>query len=881
MTLAAGTRIGPYEVTGSLGAGGMGEVYRARDARLNRDVAVKIVPDLFAADADRLARFDREAHVLAALNHPNIAQIHGLEQFDTGRALVMELVDGEDLAQRIARGPLPVDEALPIAKQIADALEAAHELGIIHRDLKPANIRLRPDGTVKVLDFGLAKALDPPASSAGAGLANSPTLTSPVAMTRQGLILGTAAYMAPEQAKGKTVDRRADVWAFGCALYEMLTGRRAFPGDDVTETLAAVVRAEPDWAALPPETHPAIRRLLTRCLEKNPRERASDIGMARIEINEALKKPAPAATPARPGRAWIPWTVAALASVAALAFGVAWRARPPVETRVIRTSILPPAELVNNPALRFAISPDGRRVAFTAPDSTGQIVLWVRPLDALTAQPLAGTARASAPFWSWDSRTIAFIAEGKLKKIDAAGGPVFTLADSTSTPPGSWNRDNVILFTPRSSEVHRVSASGGKPVPVTTLDRAAGETIHILPVFLPDGRHFLYTTAGAGGRVKAVFVGSVDGGAPIPVLPETVSNAMYGQGHLLYLQDTTLVAHRFDASTLTLSGEPVPIAEHVMINATTGTGAFSVSQAGLLAYQSGSSAASQLTWMDRTGKRLATLGERGLYYSDVRLSPDGKTVSVTLGGSAIDRSDVWLLDATGARTRFTFAPTSNFSAAWSGDGSRLAFSSRRKSALDLFQKPVSMTAGEEVLFEDEKDKHALSWSPDGKFLLYNESTGLGIGKLMVLPLTGERKPFPFLQTPGNQVPAQFSPDGRWVAYTSSESGRNEVYAAAFPGAGAKRQVSVAGGFGPLWRRDGRELFFISGQTLMAATMELGPSRANIGDVKALFALRVPPVSRSSFGVTPDGQRILVNALDEQGGVTPITIVTNWMADLEK
>jgi len=590
MTLAAGTRIGPYEVTGSLGAGGMGEVYRAHDARLNRDVAVKIVPDLFAADGDRLARFDREAQVLAALNHPNIAQIHGLEQFDAGRALVMELVDGEDLAQRIARGPLPLDEALQIAKQIGDALEAAHELGIIHRDLKPANIRLRPDGTVKVLDFGLAKALDPPASSSGAALANSPTLTSPVAMTRQGLILGTAAYMAPEQAKGKTVDRRADVWAFGCVLYEMLTGRRAFPGDDVTETLAAVVRAEPDWAALPPETHPAIRRLLTRCLEKNPRERASDIGMARIEINEALKTPAAIAPPASLRRPWIPWAVAAVASVAAVAFGVAWRARPLVDTRVIRTSILPPAELANNPALRFAISPDGLRVAFTAPDSTGQIVLWVRPLDALTAQPLAGTAHALAPFWSWDSRMIAFIADGKLKKVDAAGGPVFMLADCTPTPPGAWNRDNVIVFTPRTGVLHRVSASGGKPVPVTTLDRAAGETTHVMPVFLPDGRRFLYTASGVGARVNGVFVGSLDGGPAIPVLPDVGSNATYAQGHLLYMQDTTLVAHRFDASTLKLSGEPLPIAEQVLINQITGTGAFSVSQTGFLAYQTGTAA---------------------------------------------------------------------------------------------------------------------------------------------------------------------------------------------------------------------------------------------------------------------------------------------------
>ena len=802
MTLSPGSRIGVYEIVAAIGAGGMGEVYRAHDSKLHRDVAIKVLPDLFARDPERLARFEREARTLAALNHPHIAQVYGVEESGHVHALVMELVEGEDLSQRIERGgAIPLDEALPIAQQIAEALEAAHEQGIIHRDLKPANIKVRPDGTVKVLDFGLAKALAPPdPGSPGGfrpGIENSPTITSPLAMTYLGMILGTAAYMAPEQAKGKAVDKRADIWAFGCVLYELLTGKRPFAGEDVTDTLAAIVRADPDWPALPPDTPPVIRKLLRRCLEKDRRERLPDIGAARLDLKDARSRAvadAPTVPPPARHAALVPWVlfaIAALAAVAATAFAVLTRPTP--DTRVFKSVIVPPSPLSGAPALRLAISPDGRRLAFVAPDAAGTTMLWVRSLDSTVPQPLAGTTNATAPFWSPDSRSIAFISDGKLRRIDAAGGAILALCGALMTPPGTWNRDDVIVFSGLRGPLTRVSASGGEPVAVTELTPGGAGRTQITPFFLPDGRHFLYTAGTGGSRSVGIYIGSLESKQTRPVL-DVASNAQYADGYLLYLRDTTLMAHRFDPDKLELSGDAVQLATDVQVNPATGTGAFSVSQTGVLAYQSGPSSGTLLVWLDRAGKPVGTVGGQA-GNRDVQLSPDGKWASVTLPAQGTQQPDVWLFELArdALRKRLTFGGSGSMDGVWSPDGRRLAYASRRGKAMDLFQKNASGLGSEETLLEDETEKYPIGFTPDSRFLLYSVPTGAATGHLWLLPMSGDRKPRPFIPaSKGSEVPAEVSPNGRWIAYVSDETGRREVYVTSFPDATGKWQVSTNG-----------------------------------------------------------------------------------------
>ncbi len=894
MALSPGARLGPYEITAAIGKGGMGEVYRARDTKLHRDVAIKVLPDLFARDPERLARFDREARTLAALNHPHIAQVYGVE----GTALIMELVDGEDLSQRLARaGAIPLDEAVPIALQIGQALEAAHEQGIVHRDLKPANIKVRPDGTVKVLDFGLAKALLPTDPGRPEGLrhsddvargsspADSPTITSPFQMSALGVILGTAAYMAPEQAKGKPVDKRADIWAFGCVLYEMLTGRRPFAGEDVTDTLAAIVRADPDWAALPSDTPPAIRRLLRRCLEKDRRERLPDIGAARLELKDARSEetvaPAPVVSETR-RRAVVPWLLFTAASLAALALGASLLyTRPVPDAREYRAVIIPPAALTVAPVRRLQISPDGRRLAFVAPDASGRTVLWVRPLNDLEAQPLKGTAGAGAPFWSPDSRWIGFHTEGKLKKIEATGGSVSTVCDASDAPPGSWSRDDVILLTGPGNVVQRVSANGGPRVSVTRI-RSEAERIHVSPSFLPDGRHFLYSNVGGGALPSAVYVGSLDAGEPTRLLDGMA--AQYANGHVLFLRGSTLMAQPFDPDRLALSGEPVRVAEDIQINTSTGTGAFSVSQTGVLVFQSGPAVGTRLTWLDRTGKRLGFLGETAPY-SDVQMSPDGKWASATTTSQS-GRSDVWLFDiARNLARRFTFDAAGGFGAVWvPGPGARLAYASRRETAADLFQKPVDGTGEEEVLLRDRTDKHPVGFSPDGQFLVYTIPTGAARGKLWILPIAG-RKPYPFLPEDRNQSSAEISPDGRWMAYVSvADDGVRRVYIASFPGGGGRREISPEGGETPHWRADGKELFFTRANKIMAVAVDTTGSTLDVGGPQALFEVFVlaPALgTRSTYAVSADGQRFLFNTWDAGAALTPITLVVNWAAGLKR
>jgi Tol biopolymer transport system component len=905
--LVVGQRLGTYHVVSWLGAGGMGEVYRARDTDLGRDVALKVLPSTLLGDAERLARFEREARVLAALNHPNVGAIYGLANEAGVRALVLELVEGETLAEKLAHsrsGALPVTEALPIARQIADALEAAHEKGIIHRDLKPANVVITPASVVKVLDFGLAKLATVDGALSAGNPSRSPTITA--SGTRSGLLLGTARYMSPEQARGHVVDKRTDIWAFGCVLYEMLTGHAAFPGATVTDTLAAIIDREPEWTALPVGLPQHIRTLLRRCLEKEPSRRLRDIGDARIEIDEAGAAPVEGGT-RRAGskvfRALVIATGALLVTTMALSAALYLR-QPAIDTHVYRSTYLPPATPTAAPGARLALSPDGRKLAFVAHAPDGGTVLWVHALDSLAAQPLAGTEDAVAPFWSPDSRFLAFVAGGRLKKIDASGGPVFTVAE-TAAGLGSWNRDDVILFNENlsvrdSSPLFRVAASGGTPSPVTTFDSDASETHHSFPSFLPDGRHFLYVR----GNFPAVdtYVGSIDSNERTRLL-DGWTNAKYAQGHLLYVRGTTLVAQPFDATRLRLTGQPVPLAEHLVANVPGyQVGVFSVSDTGVLAFQARASDEdeSRLVWFDRAGHEIGVLGDRASYGNapGVRLSPDGRRAAVSVkdvlwkvrtgsGSQPRQGFDIWMFDiARSLRTRFTFGPDS-LSPIWSPDGSRVVFSSNREGHFDLYQKAASGSGAEEVLLSDSVGKVPLSWSPDGRFILYYSPPGTD-GDVWALPLFGDRKPFPFIRTPFDEDLVQFSPDGRWVAYESNESGRGEVYVTPFPGPGGKWQVSAAGGMEPRWRHDGREIFFLAGTStetgtraakkLMAAAVRAEGSRFEVGPIQPLFDVRTPQGPGGLvYDVSPDG-RFLIDTVEEQ---VPITIVVNWPALLRK
>ncbi len=893
VALTPGTRLGVYEITALLGEGGMGQVYRATDTRLKRQVAIKVLPAAVAADSERLSRFQREAEVLAALNHPHIAAIYGLEEHAGVSAIVMELVEGEDLSQRIARGPIPIDEALPIARQIADALAAAHEQGIIHRDLKPANIKVRADGTVKVLDFGLAKALAPAsASDAAAAGAAAATITSP-AMTQPGVILGTAAYMSPEQARGKLADKRADIWSFGVVLWEMLTGARLFAGATVPDTLASILTAEPPWGVLAPTTPAAIRRVLRRCLERNHTRRLADIADVRLELDDAVtddhvdRSAAPVVVPPR-ARVTMAWAAALVCAATALGMGIALLRRPAeVVTPVYRSTVVVNESLaIRAPSQRFRLSPDGRRLAYVALDQSGRTMLFVRALDSLAGQPLAGTDDATAPFWSPDSRVIAFFADEKLKRIDAGGGPVTVICDAPAptarrVTPGSWSRDDVILMSsPTSMTIAQVAAGGGTPSAATTLDAGRAETQHGFPFFLPGGRRFLYV-AYNGLVPLGLYVGSLDGQAPVRVM-DTESDAQYAGGSLLFVRSATLMRQPFDPATLALTGEAVVLGERVLMNATfMRAGAFSVSENGALVYQGfGGAGTARLVWSDRAGRQTAIVDER-LQYRDLHLSPDGTRAVVSVVSVRENNSDVWVVDVgRGQQARFTFDATDDLSAIWSPQGTDVAFSSRRKGKLDLYRKSVGGADREEVLLDDPVDKTPTSWSSDGKFILYSINSARTGPDVWVLPLTGDRKSFPFLETTTDERFARFSPDGHWVAYMSSESGRSDVYVTRFPGPGGKRQVSRAGGHYPRWRSDGKELFYLSPDNrLMAASVTVNSDRVEVGAVQPLFEMRAPEglgLPRDFYDVASDGQRFMLVVPDETTS-TPLTLVTNWPA----
>jgi eukaryotic-like serine/threonine-protein kinase len=883
MNLAPGVRLGPYEIVALIGAGGMGEVYRARDCKLTRDVALKILPELFAHDPERLARFTREANLLATLNHPNIAAIYGFESSDHVPALVLEMVEGPTLADRIDRGAMPTDEALPIARQIAQALEAAHAQGIVHRDLKPANVKVRDDGAVKVLDFGLAKAIA--AESSPAVVAASPTITSPAA-TAMGTIMGTAAYMSPEQARGRAVDKRSDIWSFGAVLYEMLTGRRAFDGEDVSDTLASILKQEPDWSALPPDTPVSLQRVLRRCLAKDPRQRLHDMADVRIELDDSGTEGAQPSPPVASGglRALerASWMAVALALAVAGGYALFRERAPEAVAPVLRFQVPPPAKhtfgaLGGSGALATlsALSPDGTKLVFYAEDHAGKGGLWLRPLDSLEARRLPDTDRGSQPFWSPDSKSVAFFADRKLYRLDVARGDKREICAYGGNNPrgGSWNATGTIIFSTNApARLMRVAAEGGKPEQVRLPENNVG--VPSWPSFLPDGKHFLYwlvrTKPGSGA---AIHLASIESENANKRLVASETQALYvAPGYLFFGRDGRLVRQPFDAGTLELSGNAVPIVDRLRVTSSVGLGEFTASNTGLLAYRSGLDASNQFTWVSRKGEPSGTVGPPGNYRT-LALSPDGRRLVYT---DAAD-GNLKILDMQrGLVTVFTSEPGVETAPVWSPDGTRIYY---RSDAGGSFMKEVDGTSPRvpvvDALFNG--PMQALNDKTLGPLLLYFgllDSTSLDI---LILPLTGKPTPRAIVSTEYADVEPQVSPNGKWLAYATSEAGAYEIWVVSFPPSGKGVRVSEFGGRQPMWRADSKELFFVSDERKFYALTvpESGPA-VNLRP-QFLFDMHANVMNtRNSYVPSADGHRFLVNAvLDAEDA--PINVISSWAA----
>jgi len=883
--------IAHYRVQAKIGAGGMGEVYRARDTRLERDVAMKVLPEAVARDTQRMARFEREAKVLASLNHPNIAHIYGVEESSGTRALVMELVGGQDLAERIRQGPLPPEEALPIAKQIAEGLEYAHERGVIHRDLKPANIKLTPDGHVKLLDFGLAKALEPEAPEEE--LQNSPTLSA--AATRAGMLLGTAAYMSPEQARGKSVDRRTDIWAFGCLLFEMLTGKSPFAGETTSDTLASVIRAEPDWSLVPDTVPARIRELLRRCLQKDPKQRLQAIGEARIAIEAALASAPESAivgSVAEPPtwRRALPWAVAAIVSVLALA-ALYWRPSEPEPRQVMRLSLALPEPLAGildpNPGSPIALSPDGSQIAFVGSVAGKVPQLFLLPLDQRAAVPLAGTDNAVEPFFSPDGQWIGFFALGRLFKVSLQGGPTIQLADAQVPHGAAWADNDTIIYAPDfGSGLMRVAAAGGKPQALTTPNGKEQEVSHRWPQVLPGGKAVLFTIQLATQTTydeSRVAVLSLESGKWRTLL-EGGSYARYvPSGHIVYAHSGSLMAAPFDLQHLQVSGKPVPVLEGLVTTAATSGGAeYDIAPSGLLAYVVGTARVPErsLVWVDHqgAGKKLpAPLNN----YSNPRISLDGKLLAVQIASSG--PSNIWVYDFDrNTLTRLTFGAGSNANPIWAPDGRRVIYRSIQGSP-SFRWKPADGSGSEEMLLNldlNAPGSQPFSVSPDGKILLYGRSSPAGVIGTYTLSLDGRSALQPYLLATYRIAEAEFSPDGRWVAYVSNESGRDEVYVQPFPGPGGKWMISVDGGSYPRWARDGREIFFLNGTKMMSVAVETR-STFKAGTPRLLFENR-GYAGLGNYDVAPDGQHFLM-IMQEDAAATPneLNVVLNWTEELKR
>ena len=874
----------------------MGEVYRARDVRLGRDVAVKVLPSSFATDPQRLARFEQEARAAAALNHPVILAVHDIGSHDGAPYIVSELLDGTTLRDRIT-GPMPIRKVLDYAVQLAHGLAAAHERAIVHRDLKPENVFITSDGRIKILDFGLAKLTQPETMASGVSVLPTAFAAAPISPdTLPGVVLGTLGYMSPEQVRGQNADHRTDIFAFGAILYEMVTGVRAFRGDTSADAMSAILAKDPpEISATDGRVPPGLARIVDRCLEKNASARfqsTRDLAFALEALTSQSEvrasQDSQAGTTQRvtgPRRLWVAWSVAALALVAATVFaGLYARAGIPPADRTLRFQIPPPGVAT---AEMFTISPDGKAIAFVA-SKGGPDQIWVRSLDALEPRPLSGTDGASYPFWSADGTYLGFFAQGKLKKIAAAGGPPQTLCDSPSGRGGTWNRNGVILFSAGpTSTILSVSDAGGMPSPVTML--TGGELDgHRFPKFLPDGVHFLYNAGSNKPERAGVYVAALDGSPPARLLPDQ-TNAAYtigddGLGYLLFRRDETLMARRFEAETRSFAGDIFPVADQVPFTVNTGNAAFSVSDRGVLVYRTGDVTTNrELVWVDRSGKRLSTATKPGGYDGvGPAISPDGRTIAIGVRGGST--SDIWLQDINrDVMTRFTFRPGVNRNPLWSPDGKRLIFAIQPISAYSagLYVKPASGGGTEQLLLQGGVNAFSLDWSSDGRWIVYQQqgqTTGLD---LWLLPLEGEHKPVSYLQTPFEEAAARFAPSSgppRWMAYQSNESGQEQVYVQSIPATGAKYQISTTGGEQPVWRGDGKELFYITpDRKMMAVSITLDQS-AEVSTPHELFV----NAGMSTFAVARDGERFLLNVPvgGDNAVVPPITVVVNWISALK-
>jgi serine/threonine protein kinase/Tol biopolymer transport system component len=892
MALAPGSKLGPYEVVSVLGAGGMGEVYRARDTRLGRDVAIKVLPQHLASDANLQQRLEREARAVSRLSHPHICTLHDIGHQEGTDFLVMELVDGETLEHRLMRGPLAPDQVIRYSAQIADALAKAHKLGITHRDLKPANIMLTKAGA-KLMDFGLAKQTGP----APLSQALTEMTMEHAKLSGEGTIVGTFQYMAPEQLEGREADSRTDIFALGEVMYEMTTGKPAFGGKSRASLIASILTTEPPAIALAqPLTPVSLERIVRKCIAKDPDDRwqsASDLATELAWLAESGSLAETQRQPEALSSRWREWALGAAAvgfALTALWFAFAYFRRPENPETSIRASLLPPGNasfLGSLTSSGHAISPDGTRLVFSAQPGGGRAVLWVRSLDSLSAQALAGTDYATLPFWSPDGQWIGFFADGKLKKIPAAGGAVQLICDAPVGRGGAWNSKGTIIFAPNiNSPLYRVSASGGNPIELTKLDASRKQSTNRWPQFLPDGEHFLYLGRNlANDGSSGVFVGSLDGQPPKLILEGVRGGAQYAlPGYLLFVRSANLLAQPFDLRTLTLHGEPVTIAGGVATLTNILRESFSVSENGRLVYQGvGEGGDAQMTILDRAGNLVSSLGGPGDYVK-LRLSPDGSKVVVQEDDPASGENTLWVYDThTAVKTRLTFGSMFNTYPVWSPDGIQVAFSSNRAGTMSIYTKPATGAEEEKRLNDSPNDERPTSWSSDGRHLAYEDRAST-VPRIFFLPLSGERRPFPLQAGSYMSFEAVFSPDNRWVAYVSLESGRPEVYVTSFPDRSGKWQVSVGGGGTPRWRKDGRELFYSNNEgEVMAVEVNATGSSFAAGSEKALplKCALYQALAGCVFDVFPDGQRFIMATLRPETSRSPLTLISNWPAALPK
>jgi Tol biopolymer transport system component/tRNA A-37 threonylcarbamoyl transferase component Bud32 len=881
VTLEAGSRLGPYEILSAIGAGGMGEVYKARDTRLERTVAVKVLPEHLTSNEDLRQRFEREAKTISQISHPHICALYDVGREGDRDYLVMEYLEGETLAERLNKGALPAEQLLRYGIEIADALDKAHRLGIVHRDLKPGNVMLTKTG-VKLLDFGLAKfqaaARDNVISGASV-LATQAQQSQP--LTERGTVLGTFQYMAPEQLEGGEADSRSDIFAFGALLYEMATGKKAFSGKSQASLAGAILRDDPTSVTeIAPMIPPAVNRIVKTCLAKDPEDRFQTAHDVKLQLQWIAEGGSQAGLPApvaarRKSRERLAWGVAAAAIVAAAVLAVGYARRAPAKPRAVRFEVPIPEGVVAIDAPR--ISPDGRYLAFSATDSEGKTRIWVRALNALAAQPLNGTEGTTRPFWSPDSRFLGFIAEGKLKKIEVTGGPAQKICDAPTGADGSWGSEGVILYDGTGKDpIYRVSAAGGSPTVAAKAETKEGEVGW--PEFLPDGRHFLYMAIGTKPEDNTYRVGTLDSPDSKSFAPAQTLLTYSPPGYLLFVRDKTLVAQPFDPKAVKTKGEPIPLAEQIGTD-NVGLATFSVSREGTLAYRTGETGG-RLLWVDRSGKELDAVGEKG-DYTNPALSPAGDRLAFSLSDPRGGKTDIWIRDlARGVSSRFTFGGANNWVPLWSPDGATIVFRSDRNGIIDLFEKPASGQGEDKILFKSDEAKVATDWSRDGRYIAFSSQNAKTGWDCWALPTFGDRKPVPIVARPFAELNPMFSPDARFVAYQSNESGTQEIYVQSFPVASGKWQISSTGGSDPSWRADGKELFYRSAdQKLMAVEIQAGET-FKAGIPRPLFPARLRSgVARNKYVAAADGQRFLLVAPLGRESLIPTTVVLNWFSEL--